>query len=115
RPDEAAALVDGLAPPDIGDLTVEASTMVTWVLCADVASDLGDRARAAQLVRVLAPYPDQIAVWAVGLGVGSVASRLGRLAGLLGDQEAARVHRARALEIEERAAAPTWLARTRAG
>jgi DNA-binding SARP family transcriptional activator len=115
RPDEAAALVDGLAPPDLGDLPIEASTMVTWALCADVAVCLGDRARAEQLLRVLSPYPDQIAVWAVGLGVGSVASRLGRLAGLLGDPESARRHRARALEIEERAAAPTWLARTRAG
>jgi predicted Zn-dependent protease len=112
RPDEAAALVDGLAPPDLGDLPIEASTMVTWALCADVAVCLGDRARAEQLLRVLSPYPDQIAVWAVGLGVGSVASRLGRLAGLLGDPESARRHRARALEIEERAAAPTWLART---
>jgi DNA-binding SARP family transcriptional activator len=115
RPDEAAALVDRLAPPDLGDLPVEASTMVTWVLCADVASDLRDRARAEQLARVLGLYPDQIAVWAVGLGVGSVASRLARLAGLLGDPEGARAHRARALQIEERAAAPTWLARTRAG
>ena len=115
RPDEAAALVDGLAPPDLGDLPIEASTMVTWVLCADVAVGLGDRTRAEQLARVLAPFPDQIAVWAVGLGVGSVASRLGRLAGLLGDPEGARRHRARALAIEERAAAPTWLARTRAG
>lgn len=115
RPGEAAGLVDRLAPPDLGDLPVEASTMVTWVLCADVAAHLADRVRAEQLVRVLSPYPDQIAVWAVGLGVGSVASRLGRLAGLLGDPEGARRHRARALEIEERAAAPTWLARTRAG
>ena len=115
RPDEAAALVDGLAPPDLGDLPVEASTMVTWVLCADVAARLADRARAEQLLRVLSPYPDQIAVWAVGLGVGSVASRLGRLAGLLGDPEGAGRHRARALEIEERALAPTWLARTRTG
>jgi hypothetical protein len=115
RPDEAAALVDRLAPPDLGDLAVEASTMVTWVLCADVVVALGDRERAAQLVRVLAPYPEQIAVWAVGLGVGSVASRLGRLAALLGDAAGAHRYRARALEIEERAAAPTWLARTRAG
>jgi DNA-binding SARP family transcriptional activator len=115
RPEEAGALVDELAPPDLGDLPVEASTMVTWVLCADVATRLRDRARAEQLVPVLSPYPDQIAVWAVGLGVGSVASRLGRLAGLLGDPEGAQRHRVRALEIEERAEAPTWLARTRAG
>ncbi|MCD2192111.1 AAA family ATPase [Actinomycetospora endophytica] len=114
RPDEAGALVEALAPPDLGDLTVEASTMVTWVLCADVAVHLGDRRRAEQLARVLAPYPEQIAVWAVGLGVGSVASRLGRLAGLLGDAGLARAHRERALEIEERAQAPTWIARTRA-
>ncbi|NMO92702.1 hypothetical protein [Actinomycetospora sp. TBRC 11914] len=64
---------------------------------------------------MLGPYPEQIAVWAVGLGVGSVASRLGRLAALRGDAEGARRHRAQALEIEERAQAPTWLARTRAG
>jgi tetratricopeptide (TPR) repeat protein len=115
RPDEAAALVEALAPPDLGDLPIEASTMVTWVLCADVVALLGDRERAEQLVRVLAPYPDQIAVWAVGLGVGSVASRLGRLAALRGDAEEAGRYRARAVAIEERAQAPTWLARTRAG
>jgi DNA-binding SARP family transcriptional activator len=114
RPDEAAALVEALAPPDLGDLTVEASTMVTWVLCADMVVELGDRRRAEQLARVLAPYPEQIAMWAVGLGVGSVASRLGRLAALLGEAELARAHLARAEEIEERAQAPTWLARTRA-
>jgi DNA-binding SARP family transcriptional activator len=112
RPDEAAAIIEALAPPDLGDLTVEASTMVTWVLCADVAVDLGDRRRAEQLARVLAPYPEQIAVWAVGLGIGSVASRLGRLAGLVGDPDSARAHLARAHDIEERAQAPTWLART---
>jgi DNA-binding SARP family transcriptional activator len=115
RPDEAASLVDRLAGPDLGDLAVEASTMVTWVLCADVVAQLGDRERAEQLVRVLAPHPEQVAVWAVGLGVGSVASRLGRLAALLGDADGAARYRARALTIEERAQAPTWLARTRAG
>jgi len=113
RPDDARALFDGVARAGFDALPVEASTMVAWTFAADLAASLDDRERAAQLHPLLEPYPEQVAVWAVGLGTGSVSHRLGRLARTLGELDHADAHYAVAAAVEERAGAPTWLARTR--
>lgn len=108
----ARSLFDELAGAGFADLPVEASTMVAWCLCTVVGCTLGDPARAAQLHGLLVPYPDQIAVWAVGLGVGSVAHHLGRLAFALGDLDEADARFAAAADLERRVGGRTWLART---
>ncbi|MHC1559505.1 ATP-binding protein [Actinomycetospora sp. C-140] len=113
RDDEARRILDAIAGDDLAALPVEASTMVAYLFCADLCVALDDRRRAAQLVDLLAPHDDQVAVWAVGLGTGAVAAALGRLTALLGDTAGADAHFARALEVEARAGAPSWSVRTR--
>jgi hypothetical protein len=113
RLDEAGALFAAIAGDDLAALPVEASSMVAFGFCAELCFLLGDTRRAAQLHALLAPYPDQIAVWAVGLGTGSVAHRLGRLAHTLGHLEEADARFTAAAAIEQRAGAPPWLARTK--
>jgi tetratricopeptide (TPR) repeat protein len=113
RTDEARALFAAIAGDDLAALPVEASTMVAFGFCAELCFLLGDTRRAGQLHALLAPYADQITVWAVGLGTGSVAHRLGRLAHVLGDLDEADARFTAAAAIERRAGAPPWLARTR--
>jgi tetratricopeptide (TPR) repeat protein len=74
---------------------------------------LDDPGRAAQLHRLLAPFPDQVAVWAVGLGIGCVSYYLGLLAFCMGALDEALERFAAAAAIDQRVGAPTWLARTR--
>jgi DNA-binding SARP family transcriptional activator len=113
RVDEAGALFADIAGDDLAALPVEASTMVAFGFCAELCFLLHDTHRAAQLHTLLAPYPDQITVWAAGLGTGSVAYGLGRLAHVLGELGEADAWFTAAAAIEERAAAPPWSTRTR--
>ena len=113
RIEEATALFDEVAGDDLADLPVEASTMVAFGFCAELCAVLGDLPRAEQLSGVLAPYPDQIAVWAVGLGIGSVAHFLGRLAQATGEHGRAVEYLLAAVADGERIGAPTWSARSR--
>ncbi len=113
RLDDARALFEGLAGSDFAQLQVEASWVVTLCYSAAVCAALRDADRAASLHRLLAPYPDHVAVFAVGLGIGSVAHHLGLLATTMGDYEEAEARYAGAEAIHTRIGAPTWLARTR--
>jgi DNA-binding SARP family transcriptional activator len=115
RPDEARAIFEAIGQADFAQLPVEASTVVAYCFCARLAATLDDPDRAAQLHRLLAPYPDQIAVWAVGLGIGSVSYYLGLLALCMDALDDALGHFAAAAAIDQRVGAPTWLARTRIG
>ena len=115
RLDEARDIFEAIGQADFAQLPVEASTVVAYCFCARLAAALDDPGRAAQLHRLLAPYPDQIAVWAVGLGIGCVSYYLGLLALCMGALDEALEHFAAAAAIEQRVGAPTWLARTRVG
>jgi DNA-binding SARP family transcriptional activator len=115
RLDAARAVFEALGQTDFAQLPVEASTMVAYCFCARLAAALDDAGRAAQLHRLLAPFPDQIAVWAVGLGIGSVSYYLGCLAFSMGALDEALARFAAAAAIDQRVGAPTWLARTRIG
>jgi DNA-binding SARP family transcriptional activator/class 3 adenylate cyclase len=113
RPDEARAHVEQVGAADFSDLQIEASWVVALCYCAAVCNALGDTGRAAALRRLLAPYPDHVAVFAVGLGIGSVSHYLGLLAATMGDFEEANTRFTDAEALHRRIGAPTWLARTR--
>jgi tetratricopeptide (TPR) repeat protein len=113
RLEDAKALLDELAAADFTHLQVEASWVVALCYSAAVCATLRDTARAAALRQLLAPYPDHVAVFAVGLGIGSVSHYLGLLATTMGDLDEAEVHFADAEAIHTRIGAPTWSARTR--
>jgi DNA-binding SARP family transcriptional activator len=115
RLDEARDIFEAIGQADFAQLPVEASTVVAYCFCARLAATLDDPGRAAQLHQLLAPYPDQIAVWAVGLGIGCVSYYLGLLALCMGALDEALERFAAAATIEQRVGAPTWLARTRVG
>jgi DNA-binding SARP family transcriptional activator len=115
RVDEARAIFEAIGQADFAQLPVEASTVVAYCFCARLAATLDDPGRAAQLHRLLAPFPDQIAVWAVGLGIGCVSYYLGLLAFCMGALDEALERFAAAAAIDQRVGAPTWLARTRIG
>ena len=101
------ALVDQL-----DDVPREASWPRAVAQAALTCARLGDRARAAVLVDLLAPYSDQMIC--TGLSwVGSVAHYVGVLAAMLGRLEEADATLARAESAHARVPAPTWLARTR--
>ena len=101
------SVVDGLT-----DIPREASWPRAVTQAVLTCARLGDRARAATLDALLAPYADQMVctglTWA-----GSVAHYLGVLAATLGRLDEADARLARAEVHHARVPAPTWLARTR--
>jgi DNA-binding SARP family transcriptional activator len=113
RLNEARTQLERLGVADFSDLQIEASSVVAWCYCAAVCRELRDIERAAALHRLLMPYPDHVAVFAVGVGIGSVSHYLGVLATTLGDFDEADVRFAAAEANHSRIGAPTWLARTR--
>ena len=73
-----------------------------------------DERYARRMYDMLRPHADHYVILFLGsLQLGSVGRHLGRLAGLLGDTEAANHHFAHALEANQRIGAHLWAARTR--
>jgi len=83
-------------------------------LLADACASVGDRRLAARLYQRLEPFADQCAVMHGIAWFGSLRRPLGRLARLLGDDDAARTHFDEALRVHRRMGATPWLERTRA-
>jgi class 3 adenylate cyclase len=110
--DAARAELEQLASVDFGDLQIEASWVVALCYCAVACAALDDRERAGALVRLLEPYADHVAVFAVGLGIGCVSHYLGLLTTTLGRLDEADVHFTNACAVHGRMDAPGWLART---
>ena len=113
RLDDARANLDEIAANDFGDLQIESSWVVGLCYCAKVCSVVADSDRAAALLRLLRPYRNQVAVFAVGIGVGCVSHYLGILEATTGAFEQADAHFAAAEAVHTRIDAPAWLARTR--
>lgn len=90
---------------------------VTWlaslVLLSEVCAYLNDKARAADLYRLLLPYATRNATIDVYVCYASVAHYLGMLAVTMGDLEAAERHFEAALEFNHKMAARPWIAYTR--
>ena len=76
---------------------------------------LGDRETAAELYPRLEPYAECFAVAVECIPVGPVARFCGLLATTLGRWDEAEAHFERALDASERAASPSFGARTRVG
>jgi hypothetical protein len=76
---------------------------------SEAAVLLDDRELAAELVQLLEPFAERLAVAVRGLiSYGSVAGALARLTALAGDLDAAAARYRQAIELEERAGAPIW-------
>lgn len=86
--------------------------LITMVFCAEACARLGDQDRAALLYRALLPYERQTANHPTAICLGSVASYLGLLAQLAGDEAAARRHFAAGIEHNRAMKAWPALART---
>jgi tetratricopeptide (TPR) repeat protein len=111
RDAEALLELDRLLP------TVLAGTGPRWLgAVADlafVASRGGDSASVEQLYNALRPYSGRLVVWGGANTItGPVDDRLGRLAGRLGRSQEALEHFDRAVVLEERLGALTWLSAT---
>jgi DNA-binding SARP family transcriptional activator/tetratricopeptide (TPR) repeat protein len=107
RPDQARAELDELAARDFEDIPTDGEWLPTVAMLSQLATQLGDRERAAMLHDLLAPYEASNLVR--GLGVvclGPVARFLGRLASTLGRPEQATRHFQAALEAVESLRAP---------
>jgi tetratricopeptide (TPR) repeat protein len=88
---------------------------VNWLAAISSAADasllLGDRPRARQLLELIHPYRDRVAVSARGSAVrGSLSRLLGQLAAMLGDSDTAETYYTQATQLDQRLGAPAWVA-----
>ncbi len=114
RTEEARAEFDLLARDDFDWIPRDGDWMVVAALAADLASALGDTARAQRLYELLEPFADTNVV--IGLGavyMGATSRYLGRLAMTLGRREQAVAHLRRAVEATAALRATVELAHTR--
>jgi class 3 adenylate cyclase len=113
RPDAARRELETLAARDFTDLPRDANFLTAVTLLALTAARLGDRERAAQLERLLAPYADRQVVLAGGaVGYFSVSYPLGMLAAARDDLDEALSRLTRAQEHHERRGARLHLVET---
>jgi DNA-binding SARP family transcriptional activator len=109
---EAKAIFDSLAPSGFAALPFDQEWLYGMGLLAETCVLLDDKATAAVLSRLLAPYGGLNAV-DVGEGfMGSMSRYLGLLAGVLGRPDDAARHFEEAMEMNERMGARPWLAYT---
>lgn len=114
RRDDAAREFEALAASGFAEIPRDTSWLVAVSLIAGVCADLGDQPRAKLLYAMLTPYRDLIAAARPAIvGLGPVSTMLGRLAGVLGEWDAANLHFERAVIIAERMGARPWAARAR--
>jgi class 3 adenylate cyclase/tetratricopeptide (TPR) repeat protein len=111
RDDEAHSVIDD----DIADGFVRFPYDVTWMssmtfLC-EICAHLGREDGAARLYEWLSPWNAQVST-ALVTTQGPVAFHLGTMAALLGKDEDADEHFAKAIEIGEKLESPYWIART---
>ena len=111
REQQARARLERAARNHFADVPANPVRLGTLVLWAEVATRLGARPAAADLLEALGPWRDQIVLDALGT-LGSVARPLGMLAAELGRAEESDAHFAHALDVHERIGAPSLAART---
>ena len=110
--DGARALLGQLAANDFADFAFEPTWLHVVANCAALAAHLGDAARAARLLELMAPYAGQMVTASSLAYCGSVDHYLGLLAAALGRHRDADRHFRAAADIHRRVEAPAWLART---
>ena len=100
-----------LAARGFTDLPRDITWLVSMALLAETAALLGDRACAAVLYDLLAPYAERCVVFGYGLACwGSVSRHLGLLATTLSRWEEATGHFERALIVNRGMGARPWVA-----
>lgn len=114
RPRDARPLLERFVPGPEIVLDRDPSWLPTLALLAEVASLVGDAARAAVIADALRPYVDRMVVMGTAIACyGSVARHAGLAEAAAGRSDAAERLLERALEANERLAAPALAARTR--
>jgi class 3 adenylate cyclase/DNA-binding CsgD family transcriptional regulator/tetratricopeptide (TPR) repeat protein len=112
--DEARAEVRVLVTPGLPRLPRDSLYLAALTYLADAVAAVGDRTAAATLYASLEPYRNTVVV--VGHLIachGAVDRYLGALAETAGRARDAERHYVRAIELDARAASPTWLAHSR--
>ena len=114
RTGEAERAFDELAADEFASLPRDAEWLFCLSILAEVAVELGDADRGAELYRQLLPYESLFALASGEVSVGCVARYLGILATLAMDWDAAGRHFERALALNARMRARPWIAHTQA-
>jgi len=111
RQDDARRLFQRDAANDFADIPYDSNWLAGICIFSEVCSQLGEKAAAEVLYRLLAPWHNQVSSNGGGI-LGSVARHLGQFATLLGRYDDADAHFAEAHAMHEHLGAPIWLART---
>ena len=114
REPEARRELDTLARSQFSDFSERFDWPTAAALCSEVACDLGDRPRAADLYEILRPLRERFLL--VGLGVasfGSASRLLARLAETMGRPDLAEGHFRVAIERNAAAGAHAWTAHSK--
>jgi eukaryotic-like serine/threonine-protein kinase len=112
RLDEARTEFESLAEDAFARVPRDWNWLASMFVLAEICVDLGEARHAEVLYRLLQPYSARNAVIGWYHTYGSVASALGRLAGLLGRFDEAKAHFETALAANARMRAATPLAHT---
>jgi DNA-binding SARP family transcriptional activator len=116
RIDKANEDLDWLAADGFAALPRDANWLPAMFELTEAVCLLGDRARAAELYRLLLPYGDRhISAMRGTVSWGSGQALLARLATTVGNLDRAADHFEAAIELERRWEARAWLVKTRAG
>ncbi len=111
RRDLARAELEVLAAADFADIPQDGDWMTTITVLADVATDLGDRARAQLLYDMLLPYRKaNVVIGLAAVCLGAASRYLGRLAMTTGRNAEAIEHLSHAIQANTALNAPVHLA-----
>jgi tetratricopeptide (TPR) repeat protein len=110
---DAARLFADLAIEKFSGVPRDATWLTAMTILAEICALLGEEPSAAVLSELLAPYQDRCAVVTFGFAwLGSVAHYLGLLAATQGKLDVAASLFEQAIQVNRRAGARPWLART---
>ncbi|MGH3785664.1 MAG: ATP-binding protein [Pseudonocardiaceae bacterium] len=112
RWDEARVVFQKLTADGFTGRPYNVNWLPGMVLSAEASAQLGEVRAAADLIRILSPYADQLVTSGSVGCYGSVAHYLGRLAATMEHLDEADAHFAAAAAAHSRIGAPAWLART---
>jgi DNA-binding SARP family transcriptional activator len=112
RDDDARQRLDELAADDFAALNFDLEWLLSIALLTEVAVALGASEQGATLYRLLSPWAHLNVVDVPEAARGSASRYLGLLATLLGRHEEAASHFERAVEMNARMGAVSWLAHT---
>ena len=113
RLEEARVYFDALAVHDFRDSRFDHTWTSVMLTDAEICAALGDAPRAALLYELLTPYHDRLVVLGSGaVCIGAIDRTLGQLATVTGRFDDAEAHFRRADELNRRAMAAPFVART---